>query len=268
MGTDALPSIPDRAGVDDQAPTPTPASGWVMPGSLAAVSVGVEGFGIAGIWPRCVAYLIDSLLASAIPYVLIIFALDWTDLFRYAIDAAETGSSAIYTLPLTVNMALVAAISLGISFAYFVGFWSSARRATPGMRLLQIRVVESSTNGTLSLGAAIRRWIALGMPFSFLALVAPLAIIATIVTNLLPLVLLLTTMASDRHRGLHDRWAGSLVIRARSSGAPATALGCLALIGLAIAIGAVVAWVILATIGPDLLPLFEEFRFRTPSITA
>ena len=239
-----------------------------MPGSLSAVSVGVEGFGVAGVGARLVAYLLDSLIWTTVPYVLAIFALDWADLIRFAVAASATGSSATYAIPISLNLVLLAAISIAISYAYFVGWWSGGHQATPGMRLLGMRVIDADTQRTLTLGAATRRWVILGAPFSFLGLVAPLQVVATIVSSLLPLVLLLTTLASDRRQGLHDRWANSIVIRSRSSGIGRTAFGCIVYIVLTTAIFAVLFGIMIVTVGPLFVPLIEDLRLQMPSTPA
>ena len=69
---------------------------------------------------------------------------------------------------------LIALIGLGIQYLYFVGFWTSRWRATPGMIGLKMRVVDATSGSTLSIVDATKRWIALGFPLTLLGLVAGL----------------------------------------------------------------------------------------------
>ena len=63
------------------------------------------------------------------------------------------------------------------------------------------------------------------------------------VVGLVWIVVLLVTTATDRlHQGIHDRWAGSVVVQPAPGGSGAAVVGCLVMIFLAFAIpfGAVV----------------------------
>ncbi len=147
-------------------------------------------------------------------------------------------------------------IALAIQYLYFVGFWTSRGRATPGMRGLKMQVVDVSTGRGLSLTAAMIRWAALGAPLALLSLIRPLQPVAGFVNACLLVILFLTTVTNDRRQGLHDRWAASLVIRSGTSGDGATAAGLVVLvllwIGFAIIVG-VAAFIFLAPQLPEIL---------------
>lgn len=233
----------------------SPATGWVMPDSLASVSVGIDGYGIAGTGARLVAYWLDALIISIIPIILSFTTMDWAALLRWARTADGTTPA---VLPVTLSLVIVTIVSAGLSYLYFVGFWTGPGQATPGMRILGMRVMDAAGGTTMSLKAATRRWIGLGYPFSVLSLIGSLQIVAGLASGLWPFVLLLTTLANPRRQGLHDRWAGSLVIRSRSSGSGATAIGCLVIILAWIALAIVLTWIAFATILPGLQEIIQQ----------
>jgi uncharacterized RDD family membrane protein YckC len=132
--------------------------------------------------------------------------------------------------------------------------WTGPGQATLGMRGLRMRVVDASGGGTLSVLAASKRWVALGAPLGLLGLVGPLTSGASVASLGLSMALLVTTATDARRRGLHDKWAGSAVIRSASSGSGAVAAGCLVLVGLWI----VLAIVFAVFIGNQLWPYMDE----------
>jgi uncharacterized RDD family membrane protein YckC len=117
----------------------------------------------------------------------------------------------------------VTLITVGIQYLYFVGFWTSRWRSTPGMMGLSMRVVDAASGGTLSIVEATKRWIALGFPLALLGLICALQGRAGVLQFGLLIFLFFTTVTSARRQGLHDRWANSLVIRSARSGNGATA---------------------------------------------
>ena len=249
------PPLTGWAPPGESASTAGPATGWVMPDALASVSVGIDGYGVAGIGARLVAYWLDSLIISIIPIILTVTTTDWAALFRWARTLDGTTPA---VLPITLSIVIVTIVSTGLAYLYFVGFWTGPGQATPGMRILGMRVIDAAGGTTMSVKAATRRWIGLGYPFSVLSLVGPLQIVAGLASSLWPFVLMLTTLASPRRQGLHDRWAGSQVIRSRSSGSRATMVGCLVIILAWIALTIVLTWIAFATIVPELQELIEQ----------
>jgi uncharacterized RDD family membrane protein YckC len=109
---------------------------------------------------------------------------------------------------------LVVVAVLAIGLAYFVVCWTRWR-ATPGMRLLGLAILDEGGDVPLAPRQAIVRWLFVGIPATLatLPIWAPslfsmlLAIVAAIV-----LVGLLVTIGQDPARqGLHDRYASSIV---------------------------------------------------------
>lgn len=239
----------------ESASTAGPATGWVMPDALALIPVGVDGYGVAGIGARLVAYWLDTLIVSIIPIILAVTTTDWAALVEWARTLDGTTPA---VLPITLSIVVVTMVSTGLGYVYFVGFWTGPGQATPGMRILGMRVIDAAGGTTMSVKAATKRWIGLGDPISVLSLVGPLQVVAGVVSSLWSFVLMLTTLASPHRQGLHDRWAGSQVIRSRSSGSRATMVGCLVIILGWIALTIVLTWVAFATIVPELQELIEQ----------
>jgi hypothetical protein len=71
-------------------------------------------------------------------------------------------------------------------------------------------------------------------------------------------IVFLTTVTNERRQGLHDRFAGSLVIRSATSGDSATAVGCLVLALLVIGFVIVLTAAALVALGPQLEELMSR----------
>ncbi|MEO6207147.1 MAG: RDD family protein [Candidatus Limnocylindrales bacterium] len=248
---DSTPGTPPVSG--------SPIVGWQVPETTSARS-GVDGFVTATVWTRLVAYFIDILLIGIIPAVLSLATTDYAALMREVVDASRAGGTAVVAVPTTLATVLITVVTAGLNFIYFVGFWTGNGRATPGMRGLRMQVVDAVSGRTLSLGAAVRRWVAMGAPLSLLAIVPALQSTAGIAGFLLAVVLLITVTTDTRRQGLHDKWAGSTVIRSTASGAGATAVGCLVLILLIGGVGIVVAVLAAGDVLPQVEPILREMQ--------
>ena len=224
---------------------------WQLPEPPAAAP-NREGYVIAGVGGRIVAYLIDAVLVSIVPTILSLILVDYSGLFeqvRRSIATGQTGQAAI-VVPMTLDLILLSFIGVAIRYLYFVGFWTSGGRATPGMRSLRMQVVDARSGGPLSIGQATKRWAGLGAPLTLLTIVPVLQGVTGLVQSGLVMVIFFTIVANDRRQGLHDRWANSLVIRDARSGDGATALGCVLLAALLIAFGIIVGAITIIAVGP------------------
>ena len=262
----ASPSVPTDAPGEGPATAPAaPLVGWEAP-APAGAAPGREGYVIAGMGARLVAYFLDSLIVSIIPAILMLLVVDYSGLIQRSIDAARAGATAGQTtffLTVTPELILVTLISLALQYLYFVGFWTSGGRATPGMRGLKMQVVDAATGGTLSLAAATKRFVALGSPLALLILVPALQSAAGIAQFALSLFLFFTAITNDRRQGLHDKWANSLVIRSTTSGDGAVVIGCLMLIVIVVGFAIVLLGTVLAAMGPYLEELIREAEQTT-----
>jgi uncharacterized RDD family membrane protein YckC len=134
---------------------------------------------------RVGAYLLDGLLL-AIPYVLG---------FVLAIVGDETGSDAL----LIVGWLIVAA-SIVLPFVYFAVLNGNERGQTWGKRVVGIRVRRDDGSSPLGAGRALARY-AITFVFAFFFYI--------------PMLLdYLWPLWDDRNQALHDKVAGSVVVRA------------------------------------------------------
>ena len=244
------------------------AAGWQQPAAAAALPQR-EGYAIAGVGARFVAWLIDLLLVGIIPAALSLILVDWSSIIRDAIRQAQLDpsgriSSFTYEVPITLDYVLLTLIGLGIQYLYFVGFWTSGLRATPGMIGLKMRVVDAGTGGALSIVEATKRWVVMGWPLTLLVLIPALQGFASLIQFAVVLILFFTTVLDDRSQGFHDKVANSLVIRSVTSGAGATVVGCLVWCVLVILLGIIVSAVALGAVMPEI----QEFIRELPRNTA
>lgn len=219
--------------------TPGPIVGWEVP-SPTPLAVGQTGYVIAGVGARILAYFLDSLFIGITSAILL------------GIASAVTGRSFIND-GTTLNQ-LFSILSLGIGFIYFVGFWTSGRQATPGMRVLSLRIGRVVDGAELPIESAVIRFVALGSVVGLLSFIPGLAVAASWLSLGLTLLLLITTLMHPLHQGLHDRWSGSLVVRTASASSRGFVLGCLLLI----AILFILPIVALVLLGPDAREILSQ----------
>jgi uncharacterized RDD family membrane protein YckC len=241
---------------DTQAPPPV--VGWQTPASSAEPAP-IEGYVIAGPWARLVAWLIDSLLVTFVPTLLSFIVIDWQPLVDAMIEQIEDPSTVapLTFVPTTVEAFIVTLIGVGISYLYFVGFWTGPWMATPGMRLLGLRVGDEQRGAILSIAAATKRWLAMGAWLALLAFVGPFGTIAGLGTTVLQIALFFSVIVHPRRQGLHDRVASSLVVRKRAVG-DSVVVGCVVLVALFVLFAVVIGVVSLAVLLPLMEPLFDD----------
>jgi uncharacterized RDD family membrane protein YckC len=225
------------------APEPPPAAGsspivgWVPP--TPAVAAAASGdLVISPVLPRVVAYIFDALILGLVNVAIQVA------LGVYGTD----GVIRLATTPEAIAASLIGAL---IDVLYFVGLWRSSGRATVGMRIMHLRVVDIATGATMSVGAAARRWLLLQgvLTLGLLAInvATPgdpsLGFVAAVVWIL---VLLVSTATSPQKQGVHDRWASSVVLRPAGAGSGAAVVTCLVII-FAIGILPIIALILLGS---------------------
>ena len=289
------PPVPDEQPASASSPiisadavTPS-ASGWEVPASPTPFVPAVSGGGwetptgagpvllrpgyVAGsIGGRFVAWLIDGLLSSLIPGALFLFVFDWAGFFRNVLDRIQVDASGrviptagyAYTIPITLDVILLYLILVAVQFLYFVGFWTSRWQATPGMIGLKMRVVDANTGAGLTILQATKRWIAMGWWLGLLALVPALQSAGSLAQFAVNLFLFFSIVTNDRKQGLHDKFAGSQVIRSSTSGDGATLLGCLVYVVMVIAITIVAGVALFAIAGPTFIDFAREMPRYQP----
>ncbi len=200
--------------MDQSAPTGdsgTPSgSGWAAPPAPPAppVQPGPAGFVYADVPNRAIAYIIDAVIIGIVSIVAF-GILGGIGLSVVSIDT----SGITYNYFASIILAVV---GLVISGGYFLYTWT-AMRGTVGMKVLGMQVGNAGDGKTLTMDQAIRRWIALGAPFSVAQAFNPLPALGM----LLGLVafgwfiyLLYTTANSATKQGFHDTFANTMVVKA------------------------------------------------------
>ncbi len=171
---------------------------------------GPAGLLLADVPNRILALVVDIIILSVVG-----FGLAW--LFGGLVNEPGALDSAGRSLDIAAFL-VVLVLQAVISLSYFVGFWSLFG-ATPGMRLLGLRVGQESDGEPLAARPAVLRWLMLGIPALLASLIiyVPDAIGVLLgVLGAVWLLLLLYTMAQGpAKQGLQDRVAHSIVVRTR-----------------------------------------------------
>jgi hypothetical protein len=125
-------------------------------------------------------------------------------------------------------------------------------------------VVDANTGGELSLMQASKRWLAMGWPLSLLILVPVLQNAASLAQFALNVFLFFSTVTNERKQGLHDKFAGSLVIRSVTSGDGATFIGCLVYVVIVILLTIVAALAFFVVAGPTFIEFARDYPRYQP----
>jgi uncharacterized RDD family membrane protein YckC len=202
----------DSASTDRQAEGPVVP--WSPPVASVVPTIGAvgEGLVIARVFPRVVAFAVDAILLGLVGVAISL------PLGLYDVDRDPT-------VALAVSVVLVA-----VDFLYFVGFWTSGLHATVGMRLLQLRILDAATAGTVPLNDALLRWIALTGAVAILGLVPGIDSSVALIGAVWTLVLLITTGSDRLRQGLHDKWARTVVVQPAPGGSGLAFATCLVLV--------------------------------------
>jgi uncharacterized RDD family membrane protein YckC len=215
--------------------SPAPTAAWVQASS--AQHEVAPGLVFSGTPARFVAYLIDGFLLFIVAIVVAI--------------AFGASAGAAFGRGVSTTVGLVAGLMVVvIDAAYFIGFWTT-RRATLGQMVLNIQVGNAFDGKVLTLSQASIRWFLLTGLASVVQLILPaLGILATL---LWALVLLISTVSSPTKQGLHDRFAGSAVVRPVGA-SNALVWTCLIVIVLLI-VGPIL---LLASVGPQMSTILSS----------
>ena len=192
------------------APSAAPSASNTWTAMSAPVTAGPAGYVYADVPNRAIAYIIDAIILAIIGVIVAIIL----------------GAIGLSTLNLNVNSStfgqynfvagvISALILTAINGAYFVYTWTTMR-ASPGQRALGMQVGNAADGATLTMEQAIKRWIALGAPFSIAQALNPLPGLGLII-GLAALgwfiALVVTTAQSPTKQGLHDQYANTVVVK-------------------------------------------------------
>lgn len=160
---------------------------------------------------RIIAYIIDVIVLAIINIVVGI-VLGIIGLSVVTLDGLTSSVNYVASIIVTI-------ISLAISGAYFVYSWTSMR-ATVGMKALGLQIGTAPGGTTVTMDQAIRRWIALGVPFSIAQILNPLPAVGMLI-GLAALAwvifLLYTTAQSPTKQGWHDHFANTMIVKSLRS---------------------------------------------------
>jgi len=217
---------PDAGPSDGTGDDPTAAGGvlsaatvgWVAPPPVP-LATGQPGWVIASVGSRLAAWILDGIIGF---FLFLVLA------FVFGIVAAAIGTDSTRLPDWVFLIATVA-----FFYVYFVGFWTSGGKATPGMRVFKLQVANAADGKRLSIEAATIRWLALGYAIALIGLIPILTVISSFASIGWSIALLITTSQDGMHQGLHDRWAKSVVVRPEAAGAGGgAAMACLVVIGI------------------------------------
>lgn len=163
------------------APSQQPVT-WLPPAEQPGPAPGVQ---FAPHGERLAAYLIDSLIVTAILFVTIFVVL-----FALVLPGVRAGDGNAMALPMVVLML----VALVLGFGYYPFFWVRGGQ-TLGMKIFGLYVVRDSDGGPVGVGQAILRLVGYWID----ALVFYLGFIWVLI--------------DQRRRGWHDLIAGTVVIK-------------------------------------------------------
>jgi uncharacterized RDD family membrane protein YckC len=159
--------------------SPPPGS-WQSPPTEPGPAPGVR---FAGFGARLVAYIIDNVL-------LVVFAIILSIVLAAVIGVAAAGNNAGAAIGGSLLLVL---LLLVVYLAYFPYFWVNGGQ-TPGMKMVNIRVVRDADGGPLTWGSAILR------------------LIGYWINGVVLYIGFIWVFIDKRRRGWHDLIAGTVVI--------------------------------------------------------
>jgi uncharacterized RDD family membrane protein YckC len=193
-------------------PAPPPSTGWAAP--PPPVQAGPAGFFYADVPNRAIAYIIDAIIIGIVN--LVAFAiLAGIGLNPVTIDLNSPG---LVSYNFVAGL-IAALVGLAISGAYFLYTWT-AMRGTIGMKALGMQVGNAGDGKSLTMEQAVRRWIALGAPFSVAQAFNPapaIGVLLGLAAFAWFIFLLWTTYSSPTKQGFHDKFANTMVVKAARS---------------------------------------------------
>jgi uncharacterized RDD family membrane protein YckC len=143
-------------------------SGWAPTAPAVDPSVKIpEGMAIASMGRRIGAFILDYILLSIVGLIVgfvLVIASGAVSVNQQAVDQYDKNAIdpfAHMTAPLLDvemgRLVVVACLYVGLMALYFVGTWI-AWGASPGQKLLGLRVADASSGGNLRLDRALLRW--------------------------------------------------------------------------------------------------------------
>jgi uncharacterized RDD family membrane protein YckC len=148
----------------------------------------------AGFWKRFAAYLIDSIIMSAVTFLVLIPFLAMIGISAGVSSAMENSEAAAGLIGLIIGAYFFAIFVMMIAqWLYFALMESSSRQATLGKMALGI-IVTDLNGGQISFGKATGRYF------------------GKIVSSLIMCIGYIMAAFTEKKQALHDMMAGTLVV--------------------------------------------------------
>jgi uncharacterized RDD family membrane protein YckC len=210
------PESPPPASSPPASPSPAPSGlpSWTTQLTSTAPVAGPAGLYYADVPNRAIAYIIDAIILGVVNAI-VGAVLGSIGLNSFTVDLNATTIGGLLTYNPIVGL-IQAVIFAAISAAYFIYTWT-AMRGSVGQKVLGMQVGNASDGKTLTTEQAIKRWLALGAPFGIAQALNPLpglGILIALAAFIWFIALLVTTAQSPTKQGLHDRYAGTVVVKA------------------------------------------------------
>jgi uncharacterized RDD family membrane protein YckC len=174
---------------------------------------GPAGYFYADVPNRAIAFIID--------YIIFFIVLAIIGIITIGILGTNLGFGV--SLPSTASVLVQQVLTYVVIGAYFVYTWSKMR-GTVGMKVLGMQVGNETDGSTITLNQAMTRYAVMFGPGFIAGLISSFALglglIASLVSFLWFIALVVTTAQSPTKQGFHDKYAHTMVVKAaRSVGA-------------------------------------------------
>ena len=214
-----------------QPPQPPPAPGPAAPPSMPAWTAsltstaptpGPAGLFYADVPNRVIAIIIDYIILGIVGFIisLVLYGILGNPTKVVTVTDPNSFLGVRFETQTNYFSALVfAAVNIVINGGYFIYTWT-AMRGTLGMKVLGMQVGNQTDGASITMDQAIRRWLALGGIFALVQALANLPLLGLLVwlaSIIWVIALLVTTAQSPTKQGLHDQFAGTMVVKAARS---------------------------------------------------
>jgi uncharacterized RDD family membrane protein YckC len=168
---------------------------------------GPAGFYYADVPNRAIAFIIDYII-----FFIVLVVIGTVSRGIFGTNLGIFGS-----VDSTMSVLVTQVVSYAIAGGYFIYTWT-AMRGTVGMRALGMQIGHESDGRTIDINTAVLRFALLFGP-GFVAGVLSsfalgLGLLASLVSFIWFIALIVTTAQSPTKQGLHDRYAHTMVVKA------------------------------------------------------
>jgi uncharacterized RDD family membrane protein YckC len=199
-----------------------PMPAWTSQLTSTAPTPGPAGLFYADVPNRIIAYIIDAIIVGIVSIIISIVLFSVLGNPTTTTTVQDPNSFLGFRIETHTNFLpqlVYAVFGLALSAGYFIYTWT-AMRGTIGMKALGMQVGNQTDGATITMEQAVRRWLALGGVFSLaqtLNQFPGIGILIALASLVWVIALLVTTAQSPTKQGLHDKFAGTMVVKAARS---------------------------------------------------